>query len=261
MKDYLSILGFLVDDLQEFPKMKEIRAQFLKLALIKHPDKPNGSEKEMKELLKAYKLVGKHIEEMGSEVKDDPEEHEARRNFKDFNFENINKQSISISILTIHAAAWEIILETNYGKPVDKSDKGNGKKYTVVSYVDPNQCSGTVYITIWNKPKQLRSTILIQAENCNMQMNMDFLYRKIPELFEDVLKVRILDDDNHSISYVEKGPAKPLVKCEKCKYKSTLMQMKMHMKAVHGNKPVKASKRLRNTPLSKSAKRPKSDDL
>ena len=66
MKEYLSILGFNVDELQEFPKMKDVRAQFLRLALIKHPDKPNGSEKEMKELLKAYKVVGKHIEEMAS---------------------------------------------------------------------------------------------------------------------------------------------------------------------------------------------------
>ena len=138
MKDYLSILGFSVDELPEFPKMKEVRAQFLKLALTKHPDKPNGSEKEMKELLKAYKLVGKHIQEMGDDVKDDPEEDEARRNFKDFNLENINKQSISISILTSHAAAWEVILENKYGKPIDKSDKGNGKKYTVISYLVPN---------------------------------------------------------------------------------------------------------------------------
>ena len=46
MKEYLSILGFSADELQEFPKMKDVRAQFLRLALIKHPDKPNGSERK-----------------------------------------------------------------------------------------------------------------------------------------------------------------------------------------------------------------------
>ena len=56
MKEYLSILGFDVDELNEFPKMKEVRKQFLKLAILKHPDKPNGNEKDMKELLKAYKF-------------------------------------------------------------------------------------------------------------------------------------------------------------------------------------------------------------
>ena len=47
MKEYLSILGFEVEGLKEFPKMKEVRSQFLKLALVRHPDKPNGSEKEI----------------------------------------------------------------------------------------------------------------------------------------------------------------------------------------------------------------------
>ena len=121
MKEYLSTLGFDVDGLIEFPKMKEVRSQFLKLALMKHPDKHNANEKEkkekeMKDLLKAYKLVGKHIEEMTAEVVDDPEEEKARKHLTDFNWENINKQSISISILTMHASAWEVILENNYGK-------------------------------------------------------------------------------------------------------------------------------------------------
>jgi hypothetical protein len=198
MKEYLSTLGFDVDGLQEFPKMKEVRSNFLRLAMIRHPDKPNGTEKAMKELLKAYKLVGKQIEEMDTEVVDDPDEIVARKHFKDFNWENINKQSISISILTIHASAWEIILEKNYGKPVDKSDKGNGKKYTA-SYHSPNQPTGIIYVTIWNKPKQPRSTILIQAEKCNMQMNIDFLNTQIPELFEEVLKQKafsIVDNSN-----------------------------------------------------------------
>ena len=207
---------------------------------------------------------------MGAKVNDDPKENEARKHFKDFNFENINKQSISISILTIYASAWEAILENNYGKPIDKSDKGNGKKYTIDSYLRSNQPSGTLYVTIWNKPKQPRSTIL---ENCNMKMNIDFLNEKIPELFEEVLRIKTIDDGNDVIEIVEKqstkkletksGPrnptGKPIVKCEECSFKSSLLQMKMHMRRTHGPKPKKSTKRLSNfTPVVKAAKRAKS---
>ena len=80
MKDYLSILGFDCN-LETFPRMKEVRVQFLKLALLKHPDKNTNkakADKDMKELLKAYKMVGKYIEEKKQEDKDDNEESEAR---------------------------------------------------------------------------------------------------------------------------------------------------------------------------------------
>ena len=106
-------------------------------------------------------------------------------------------------------------MEKNYGKPVDKSDKGNGKKYTA-SYQCPNQPTGTIYVTIWNKPKQPRSTILIQAEKCKMQMNIDFLNTQIPELFEEVLKQKafsIVDNSNG------KGG-----KCGKCVHNELLKQ-------------------------------------
>ena len=182
---------------------------------------------------------------MDSESVDDPEEIEARRHFKNFNWENINKQSISISILTTHAPAWELILEKNYGKPIDKSEKGNGKKFTVLSYHGQSQPAGTVYVTIWNKTKQPRSTILIQAENCNMQMNIDFLNEKLPEMFEEVIKVEtfsIVGDDYAQDTATigkKKSSRKTMLRCDKCQVKATPMGMKMHLKVAHTGKSKK----------------------
>ena len=58
----------------------------------------------------------------------------------------------------------------------------------------------------------------------------------------------------------KKQPAKPVVKCDECKFKTTMIQTKMHMKAVHGtSRPKRASKRLlpNFTPEIKPSKRSK----
>ena len=48
------------------------------------------------------------------------------------------------------------------------------------------------------------------------------------------------------------------VKCAQCKFKSTLMQMKMRLKTVHGSRPVRASKRFKTfTPSVRELKKPK----
>ena len=186
MKEYPEILGFDSNN-EVFPKMKEVRTQFLKLAILRPPDK---SENDMKELLKVFKIIGRHIEQINQEDPDDREESNARKHFKDFNWKKLIKQSISISILTLHASAW-IVLNTNYGNPIVNSGKSNGKKFTVQSFEGKNQPPGKVYVI-----NDQRSTILIQAEKCNLQMNIAFLNEKLPKLFEVVLKVKPNSIDN-----------------------------------------------------------------
>ena len=86
-----------------------------------------------------------------------------------------------------------------------------------------------------------------------------YVFGELPKIYKLVCanKPKVLEPNKRSVI----KPAKPDVKCEKCKYKSTMIQMKMHMKTVHGNKPVRASKRLPNfTPLVKRAKRSKPDE-
>ena len=54
LQELLEILGFSKDMSSKLPKMKEVRKQFIKLAKVRHSDKPTGNDKDMKELLNAY---------------------------------------------------------------------------------------------------------------------------------------------------------------------------------------------------------------
>ena len=58
----------------------------------------------------------------------------------------------------------------------------------------------------------------------------------------------------------KKTPGKPLVKCEQCRFKSGMIQMKLHIQNVHKKKPKRAEKRLPIfIPIAKSSKRSKSN--
>ena len=116
-KELLEILGFPKNKLQKIPKIKEIRKQFLKLAKVRHSDKPTGSDKDMKKLLYAYNKVGKMVEAMENEDPDDQDEETARDQFKQFNFSNLNKNSISMFIYTMHVEGCEKTLTEQYGVP------------------------------------------------------------------------------------------------------------------------------------------------
>ena len=60
IQELLEVLGFPKGS-KKLPKMKEVRKQFLKLSLIRHPDKPTGSNKDMSILLNAYKKKYCHL--------------------------------------------------------------------------------------------------------------------------------------------------------------------------------------------------------
>ena len=65
LKDALKVLGFDVSG--SLPKLKEIRKRFLKLSLLHHPDRNDGS-KEAKQLfqsiLNAYEVAWKAFEDI-----------------------------------------------------------------------------------------------------------------------------------------------------------------------------------------------------
>ena len=68
-------------------------------------------------------------------------------------------------------------------------------------------------------------------------------------------KTKKIDD---KVKRKHKTPGKPLVKCDQCHFKATMVQMKMHMKNIHTAKPQRASKRLQVfTPIAKPPKRSK----
>ena len=80
-----------------------------------------------------------------------------------------------------------------------------------------------------------------------------YVFQELPKLYKSVCTKK----PKKFLQTKQGGKAvKPDVKCEKCQYKSTLLQMK----SVHGPRPARASKRLLNfTP--KVAKRSKSDNI
>ena len=60
LRTSLSILGF-DESLENLPSLLEIRRQFRKESLVKHPDKTTGSKDKFQKLLSAYQKVKKCI--------------------------------------------------------------------------------------------------------------------------------------------------------------------------------------------------------
>ena len=82
-----------------------------------------------------------------------------------------------------------------------------------------------------------------------------FVFEELPKIYKLVWA-----NKPRSIEGSQKTPLKPVVTCDQCKYKASMIQMKMHIKTVHAqNRPKRTAKRLQHfTPLVKPAKRSKS---
>ena len=92
-RSLLRVLGLPEERL---PKMKELRKQYLKLSLLRHPDKKlTGSDELFQELLYAYEVIGNLIQKCENTDKDE-EEEQARKEFRESNFEKVNKTSVTI---------------------------------------------------------------------------------------------------------------------------------------------------------------------
>ena len=98
----LRVLGFPVEVL---PKMKALRKRYLGLSLVRHPDKDTGTDEDFQELLHAYNEIGKLVQKSKNSDVNDTEEDAARKEFKESNFEKVNKTSVTIKILTAHVKA------------------------------------------------------------------------------------------------------------------------------------------------------------
>ena len=119
--------------------MKELNAQYRKLSLVRHPDKPGGTKEDFQELLNAYHAIGRLIEEGINENPADNDEVVARNLFKQFNFEKENSYSFTISIKNCEYLSWEKVFTNHYGAPIDKSATHNGKKFTILYKLDDDQ--------------------------------------------------------------------------------------------------------------------------
>ena len=90
-------------------------------------------------------------------------------------------------------------------------------------------------------------------------MICSYVFLELPKIYKLVCetKPKFLED---KVKGKPKAPGKALVKCDKCRFKSSMIQMKMHIKNIHTKKPERASKRLMAfTPQVKQYKRSKSE--
>ena len=72
-----------------------------------------------------------------------------------------------------------------------------------------------------------------------------FVFDELPNIYKSVCKNRPLN-----IEINVKTIKTPVVKCEQCKFKSSMIQMKMHVKAIHRtNRPKRVTKRMPNFSL------------
>ena len=206
---WLKIMGFEEMDVKCL-KMKMLDSQWRKMTLLRHPDKPGGKKEDFQELMEAYENLGKIIEETIPEDLQDKEEVNARKAFKDVNFTTENVSSITINIDTKMVKSWEEVLTEKLGDPTDRSKetgKNNGKQWIDEAFkVEKDEKYSKVYITLWNKDKKEKSTILIQAEKSHHYLNVSYVTNVIPKLYEKALDH--FEKENPAVTNAKK-PAKP----------------------------------------------------
>ena len=93
----LSILGF-PDGIESLPSMRQLKTQYRRTSLKRHPDKPGGTKGHFQELLDAFEKVGNLILNMDQSNLADDEETKARKEFKEFNFTKKNTFSFTIYV-------------------------------------------------------------------------------------------------------------------------------------------------------------------
>ena len=173
------------------PTMKSLRQHFRKLAVERHPDK-GGTDKEFQELYKAYEILGNIIASQNAEDVD-TEEMEARRMFKEENWEEIKSASITIRVNCADGGEWESVLKENFGEPKKNSAKeseNKGERYCTVFSHEGEQCRMT--ITMWKPAKKFpdKRTILVQAERTKQSFNVPFVNLIFPKLYKEVKSKR-----------------------------------------------------------------------
>ena len=82
---------------------------------------------------------------------------------------------------------------------------------------------------IYNNPKDKKG-IKIMLQGSRQSLLCAYVFEELPKIYKLVCnnKPKKLETKN------KKTPGKPSVKCDQCKFKSSLIQMKMHMKTILG---------------------------
>ena len=261
----LSILGF-PDGIESLPSMRQLKTQYRRTSLKRHPDKPGGTKGHFQELLDAFEKVGNLILNMDQSNLADDEETKARKEFKEFNFTKKNTFSFTIYVQTYRFSSWESVLTEKNGEPVDRTEEGghnNGKQWTCRGFQVDGEPKSTMFITLWNKPNSDKSTMLIQAESNRHFLIFPFLEDVIPQIYKEVVEnynksvaggeVRKSTRKSTAISKMPKLKTIPVSNfkyvCKSCEFQaSNVTQLNAHMKTFHG-KPKATPKALSIFPV------------
>ena len=253
----LLVLGFKKPEMGHM-KMNIIASQYKKMALIKHPDKKGGKKEDFQELLAAYEKLGHIVIETTQDDPNDAEETNAREIFKKYNFAKENIDSITIFIETNMVKHWDEVLTENYGAPIDRTDEesgtNNGKQWVDQAFKDETETEvvAKVFITMWNKKRKEKSTMLVQCEQSKQFLNVAYVNNVIPILFAEAVEHQKKETPSISAKKrvqtksVSKSPqlrksTKKLPKtfpCKTCDFQATNVSLlNKHNKASHMKEP------------------------
>ena len=243
----------IVKDITDI-SLKEVNNAFRKQVKLIHPDKSGDENTEKcQRLIDAYKKLKEYFKINGADSRDiiesDIEEKFFRENFERFNFPIANMGSFTVSIEDYLADIWQECMENKLGEAkVNINQHGTEcDRLWKVQYK-----SVEITIHLYNNPKNKKgSKLMLQAGKQSVLCS--YVFDELPKVYEEVCQKK----PKRSIQLPTiKRNSKPVVKCDLCKFKSSMIQMKMHIRNVHGSKQSQPAKRLQDfTPLVKSPKK------
>ena len=223
---------------------------YRRTAKIVHPDRL-GSEATQDDIARAtaafqtlgnaYKVVVKYLVDKLKDTKEEviaDVEKFSKDNFESFNFPTQNKGSFTVEIENRLADTWQECLEKKFGPPkVFINDNGTECDRTW-KYMFGGQDDKKIELTIhiYNKPqKKKKSKILVQGSDNSIICL--FVFGELPQIYKMVCSMQPKPLD--SGRKLRNSTAKNLVACEECDFRTSYVDMRMHMKSRH-NKNKKA---------------------
>ena len=219
----------IVKATENFKQLNESYQRFMKFVIEKHQNEKNGNSEGNEEM---------NNDENG--VNEDDDEIFMKDNFKSFNFPQENDGSFTVIIQHDQADMWQDCLEEIYGKAETMKNK-NGTIIDRLWKFDYEYQDTKTQLTvhIYNKPKNRKPSKLLIQGGAQVLIYM-FVFNVLPQVYFNVLK-RTKCGKPKSVGRASRSQ----VVCGQCKMKSTITEMKMHLKTAHGKSTVRK-------PLSKS---------
>ena len=242
IKEDCEVVGISFEDIDSLT-VRDVISAYRKKALKVHPDKVQETDKEnaneeFKILNNSYERLLKFFVEKVKKDRENEEVSEEEKfmeeNFKSFNFPSENDGSFTVEIQHAQADAWQESLIKTYGEPtVHKNSKGTvGDVYWQFKFSVEEKVTN-ITLHIYNKPLNKKPSKLLIQSGCKSLVCI-YVFSELPRIYKSVgAQIAIIEDNKTNRS---------LVKCDQCKFKTTLTGMKMHLKKAHSRARSKKTK-------------------